>query len=147
MQILGTLQPVRFQPRYEALWEDISVTAGMTEPVQVEAVEPAGDLVLASIQTSTRTLIADGFLSHNCIQGTARELLVDGVLRWKDTRWGHYPLLPIHDEVFAFVPLAEAEEALATLIACMRSQRFYEIYGVPIEAAGEGPFQAWPDSS
>jgi hypothetical protein len=29
----------------------------------------------------------------------------------------------------------------------MRSQRFREIYGVPIEAAGTGPFQAWPDSS
>jgi P4 family phage/plasmid primase-like protien len=81
------------------------------------------------------------------IQGTARELLVDGVLRWQDTRWGHYPLLPIHDEILCFVPAAEAEEALQTLIACMRNQRFYEIYGVPIEAAGEGPFQAWPDSS
>src|SRR5580765_6349073 len=81
------------------------------------------------------------------IQGTARELLVDGVLRWKQTRWGHYPLLPIHDEILTWVPLSEAEEALATLMACMRNQRFYEIYGVPIEAAGEGPFHAWPDSS
>jgi P4 family phage/plasmid primase-like protien len=82
-----------------------------------------------------------------CIQGTARELLVDGVLRWKQTRWGHYPLLPIHDEILTWVPLAEAEEALATLMDCMRNQRFYETYGVPIEAKGEGPFHAWPDSS
>ena len=81
------------------------------------------------------------------IQGTARELLVDGVLRWGQTRWGRYPLLPIHDEVLTWVPAAEAEEALDTLMACMRNQRFYEIYGVPIEAAGEGPFHAWPDSS
>jgi DNA polymerase I-like protein with 3'-5' exonuclease and polymerase domains len=81
------------------------------------------------------------------IQGTARELLVDGTLRWEQTPWGHYPLLPIHDEVFTFVPLAEAEEALATLMDCMRNQRFYETYGVPIEAKGEGPFHAWPDSS
>ena len=65
------------------------------------------------------------------------------MLRWDQTRWGQYPLLPIHDEVLTWVPAGEAEDALATLIACMRG----ELYGVPIAAAGEGPFTAWPDSS
>jgi hypothetical protein len=77
------------------------------------------------------------------IQGTAREFLVDGCLAWKQTRWGHLPILPIHDEIFTFVPAAEAAEASATLIECMRS----ELYGVPIEAAASEPFFAWPDSS
>jgi P4 family phage/plasmid primase-like protien len=81
------------------------------------------------------------------IQGTARELLVDGTLRWGGTRWGRWPLLPIHDEILTWVPAAEGAEALEALKACMRNQRFCEIYRVPIEAAGEGPFRAWPDSS
>jgi DNA polymerase-1 len=81
------------------------------------------------------------------IQGTARELLVDGCLRWGQTRWGRLPLLPIHDEIFTFVPAAEVAEAQASLMACMRNQRFTEIYGVPIEAAASAPFTAWPDSS
>jgi hypothetical protein len=77
------------------------------------------------------------------IQGTARELLVDGSLRWHRTRWGKYPILPIHDELFTWVPAAEAAEALQTLIACMAGN----LYGVPIVASGTGPFLAWPDSS
>jgi DNA polymerase I-like protein with 3'-5' exonuclease and polymerase domains len=81
------------------------------------------------------------------IQGSARELLVDGTLAWGQTRWGRLPLLPIHDEVFTFVPAAEAAEASAALIACMRNERFCETYGVPIEAAASEPFHAWPDSS
>lgn len=81
--------------------------------------------------------------TNYAIQGSARELLVDGALRWHQTRWGKYPILPIHDEILAFVPASEAEEALATLIACMAGN----LYGVPIVAAGTGPFQAWPDSS
>lgn len=81
------------------------------------------------------------------IQGTARELLVDGALRWHRTQWGRYPLLPIHDELLTFVPAGEAIEALGTLQACMRNQHFYEQFGVPIEAAADAPFTAWPDSS
>jgi len=77
------------------------------------------------------------------IQGTAREILVDGVLKWGQTRWGAYPLLPIHDEVLTFVPVAEAAEALETLKACMAN----ELYGVPIVAAADEPFEFWPDSS
>lgn len=79
--------------------------------------------------------------------GTARELLVDGALRWHRTQWGRRPLLPIHDELLTFVPAGEAAQALETLKACMRSPHFYEWFGVPIEAAADEPFLAWPDSS
>ena len=81
------------------------------------------------------------------IQGSARELLVDGTLAWDRTRWGNLPLLPIHDELLTFVPEDEAAEAREALKACMRNQRFYEMFGVPIEAAADEPFRAWPDSS
>lgn len=77
------------------------------------------------------------------IQGTARELLVDGVLRWGRTRWGGLPLLPIHDEILTFVPAAEAAEALEALKACMATT----LLGVPIEAAADEPWVSWPDSS
>ena len=77
------------------------------------------------------------------IQGSARELLVDGALRWHRTRWGRYPLLPIHDELLTWVPASEAAEALEVLKACMAG----ELHGVPIAAEGTGPFPAWPDSS
>lgn len=77
------------------------------------------------------------------IQGTARELLVDGALRWHKTRWGKLPMLPIHDELLTWVPAGEAHEALETLKACMRTT----LHGVPIEAAADEPFLAWPDSS
>jgi DNA polymerase-1 len=81
------------------------------------------------------------------IQGTAREILVDGALRWGQTRWGRYPILPIHDELFMFVPAAEAAEARLVLQECMHNQQFEDIFGVPIEAKAVEPFQAWPDSS
>lgn len=77
------------------------------------------------------------------IQGTARELLVDGALRWGQTRWGHLPMLPIHDEILVFVPEAEAEEAAATLRGCMQSS----LYGVEIAVSTDKPFRSWPDSS
>ena len=82
------------------------------------------------------------------IQGTARELLVDGSLAWEGTPWGRLPLLPIHDELLTmFIPGGEVREALEALKACMWNQRFYEMFGVPIEAASDEPFRAWPDSS
>jgi len=67
------------------------------------------------------------------VQGTARETLVDGLLRWRyDTKWGRRGgiLVPVHDEILANVPAAEAPEAMNTLIECMSG----ELYGVKIKA-------------
>jgi DNA polymerase I-like protein with 3'-5' exonuclease and polymerase domains len=78
-----------------------------------------------------------------CIQGTARELLVDALVRWRKTRWGDSVLLPVHDELDAFVPEAEAEEATWELINCMAT----EFMGVQIAAEPSVPSFAWQDSS
>jgi dTDP-4-amino-4,6-dideoxygalactose transaminase len=67
MRVLGTLQPVRFQPRFESIYEGRSISGSLTSPVFIEGVEDAGVRELISIQTSTRTLVANGYLSHNCI--------------------------------------------------------------------------------
>jgi DNA polymerase I-like protein with 3'-5' exonuclease and polymerase domains len=83
------------------------------------------------------------------IQGTARELLVDGVIRWSQTKWGNRPLLPIHDELLLWVPEADFEEATMTLKRCMEtnvlSSPGFEVH------IGADPelkrYTYWPDSS
>jgi len=78
-----------------------------------------------------------------CIQGSARELLIDAMVKWRDTKWGDCTLLPVHDELDVFVPEAEAEEATSALVGCMRS----ELYGVAIVAEPSAPAYAWADSA
>ncbi len=78
-----------------------------------------------------------------CIQGTARELLVDALVRWQGTRWGTATLLPVHDELDIFVPEADAAEATAELIRCMQT----ELYGVAIVSTPSEPSFFWKDST
>jgi P4 family phage/plasmid primase-like protien len=78
-----------------------------------------------------------------CIQGSARELLVDTLVRWRDTRWGACTLLPVHDELDVFVPEAEAVEATAELVRCMET----ELMGVKIVADPSEPSFFWRDST
>jgi DNA polymerase I-like protein with 3'-5' exonuclease and polymerase domains len=82
------------------------------------------------------------------IQGTARELLVDGILLWQHSKWGHLPILPVHDQIIAFVPEAEAEEASQVLKICMATDVLStDDWLVHIDADLDKPFTAWPDSS
>lgn len=77
-----------------------------------------------------------------CIQGTARELLVDALIKWDQGPWGGGVILPIHDEIVAVVPEDSAEDALRYLTECMAT----ELYGVPIVASAGVPSFAWPDA-
>lgn len=76
------------------------------------------------------------------IQGTAREILIDALVRWSQTRWGTCTLLPVHDELDVFVPAEDAEEATRVLIECMQT----EIHGVKIIAEASAPSPFWADS-
>lgn len=78
-----------------------------------------------------------------CIQGTARELLVDALGRWADTVWSESVLLPVHDELVVAVPEADAEAATDELVRAMGG----EIHGVPIVAEPSAPSFAWADST
>jgi P4 family phage/plasmid primase-like protien len=78
-----------------------------------------------------------------CIQGTARELLVDALLDWDQTRWGGGVVLPVHDEIVAVVPEQDAEEATTALVGCMSR----ELYGISIVAEASQPAFAWRDSA
>jgi DNA polymerase I-like protein with 3'-5' exonuclease and polymerase domains len=85
-----------------------------------------------------------GYAAPNyCIQGTARELLIDGLMRWRQTPWGDAVLLPVHDELVVKVPEHQAEEATAALVACMTT----ELYGIPIVAEASEPSFYWKDSA
>lgn len=85
---------------------------------------------------------------NGAIQGTAREVLVDGVLKWRRTRWGRLALLPIHDQILKFVPAHEAREATAELARCMETTVLSSPgFEVRIGADVDEPFDNWPDSS
>lgn len=96
---------------------------------------------------SGRVIHLDQRMPHKagnyCIQGTGRELIVDGLLRWSQTKWGNRVLFPVHDEICVFVPEAEAEEATATLVDCMATTYM----GVPILAAPSAPSTYWADAA
>jgi hypothetical protein len=78
-----------------------------------------------------------------CIQGTARELLVDALVRLSGTRWGTATLLPVHDEIVMAVPAADAPQALADLVAAMEC----DLLGVPIRAEASEPSFYWKDAA
>jgi DNA polymerase I-like protein with 3'-5' exonuclease and polymerase domains len=78
-----------------------------------------------------------------CIQGSAREVLIDAMIKWRDTRWGDCTLLPVHDELDVWVPAEDAEEATAELVRCMET----EVYGVQIVADPSEPSKYWQDST
>lgn len=85
---------------------------------------------------------------NGAIQGTARELLVDGVLAWRRTRWGGGALLPIHDQVLTWVKAGEAAQASAELARCMETLVLSSPgFEVRIGAEVDVPFAFWPDSS
>jgi len=78
------------------------------------------------------------------IQRTARELLVDALLRWQTTPWGSSAvLLPVHDEILVMVPEHDAPAATEALLACMHT----ELRGVPVVAQPSAPSYAWADAA
>jgi DNA polymerase I-like protein with 3'-5' exonuclease and polymerase domains len=85
---------------------------------------------------------------NGAIQGTARELLVDGLLLWQHSKWGKLPVLPVHDQLISLVPEAEALEATEVLSRCMETDVLSspDMY-VHIGVDTDEPFVNWPDSS
>jgi DNA polymerase family A/3'-5' exonuclease len=81
--------------------------------------------------------------ANYAIQRTARELLVDALLRWQHTPWGEAVLLPVHDEILVMVPESDAVAASEALVACMET----ELNGVPILAQVSEPSYAWADAA
>lgn len=67
MQLLGRLRPVRLMPRGQLLWDGAHIRSP-NHPVRltIESIKPVGLTEVVSLETSTRTFIANGAVSHNC---------------------------------------------------------------------------------
>lgn len=64
MELLGRLRPVRLDA--SRIWEGSHVRSRDTPALAIESIEPVGVTEVVSIETSTRTFIANGVVSHNC---------------------------------------------------------------------------------
>ncbi|ABS68856.1 protein of unknown function DUF264 [Xanthobacter versatilis] len=68
MRLLGMVRPRRLMPKSAKVWEGRRAfnTRGDHHYAKVVSVEYIGRGPVVSLGTSTKTLIADGFLGHNC---------------------------------------------------------------------------------
>jgi len=158
------VKPIVFGRFYGGGIPTLSAQAGVSESIGAAVVDVLDDLApqLAAWSAEIRNAVKRGHTQYPsysgriihlprdrnhaapnyCIQGTARELLVDALVRWNQTKWGSCTLLPVHDELDVWVPAEEAEEATAELVRCMEN----EIYGVKIVADPSTPSPFWADS-
>lgn len=72
--LVGVARPVRFVPKARAMWEGQRTWSTKSAPVEVLKVEPLEEGPVIAIETTTKTYVAAGMLSHNC-QVEARLLL------------------------------------------------------------------------
>lgn len=114
MRTIGTLRPARFMSRATELFDgaELHTTRMMESTPHVVSVTPIGERELMSIGTSTRTLVANGYLSHNC-QGSAYSVLSDTIVRLEAAGLGDSIHLALHDEL---VVDTEAAEAVAEIM-------------------------------
>lgn len=75
------------------------------------------------------------------VQSTARDLLAQAIVDLFDAGLGDHLLLPIHDEVLAQAPAADADEVAREVGRVMES----DFYGVPIVADPEVYGPSWGD--
>jgi len=69
LRILGITRPGRLIAKAERLWIDRRIER--TPVATVVSVEPVGEREVIALETSTRTFIADGLLSHNSLPALA----------------------------------------------------------------------------
>ena len=74
------------------------------------------------------------------VQSTARDLLAQAIVDIHDAGMGDYLLLPVHDELIAQAPAAEAEEVIREIGRLMETQDFL---GVPILSDPEVYGRSW----
>jgi DNA polymerase I-like protein with 3'-5' exonuclease and polymerase domains len=77
-----------------------------------------------------RTKLYAGKVTNNVVQGTARCVMTDGMLRVAK----RYPVVgTVHDELLAVAPKAEADEAKTWVLAQMVMEPRY-LPGIPLNA-------------
>jgi hypothetical protein len=74
MTFLGSIRPLRLMPKSRSVWEGVAPRGGVTPSGRVRpdsyktiiSIEELPEQELVDIETSTRTFIANGLISHNC---------------------------------------------------------------------------------
>lgn len=67
LRLLGMIRPERLLPSARADWEGSRPWSKLTPAQDIHSVKYIGEQEVVAVQTSTRTFIAEGFLSHNCL--------------------------------------------------------------------------------
>lgn len=109
MRTIGTLRPERFMARVRELYDgaELHTTRMMEGTPHVVSVTPVGKREVLAIGTSTRTLVANGYLSHNC-QGSAYSILSDTIARLDAAGLADSIHLALHDELVVDTEAAQA---------------------------------------
>lgn len=66
VRLLGMLMPSRLMQKATRTWEGKAPWGKNTRPARVTKIEYLGEGHVIAIETGTHTLIAEGFLTHNC---------------------------------------------------------------------------------
>lgn len=144
MRTVGTLRPERFIARSEEIFDgaEIHTVRQMEACPHVVSVTPVGALRLTAIQTNTRTLVANGYLSHNCFQGSCADLIYEAIINAEREGLGDAIMLPMHDEIVC------DSEAAADIQRIMSTPPEYLLRWtggrVPvIRTDAQGPYPHW----
>lgn len=65
-RLIGTLRPIRLMENLQKVWEGRAIWGKRTTRAKVLSIESVGDGEVLAISTTSKTLITEGFLSHNC---------------------------------------------------------------------------------
>lgn len=66
LRFLGSIRPDRLLHKSRKMWEGRRTWGRNTGKAKVLSVEFLGEMDVVAVETSTKTFIANGFLSHNC---------------------------------------------------------------------------------
>jgi hypothetical protein len=84
MRLLGTIRPRRLLDKSTQLWEGRLLQGAKVPPATVISVEAIGEQEVLGIQTTERTFIAEGFVSHNSVNTSNQEIVMgDATNPWK----------------------------------------------------------------
>ena len=80
LRFIGSFRPSRLLNKAHKLWENKEITGR----IRVIGIVPLGKLDLISIQTTSRTFIAEGVVTHNCHQSHLQELQERQLVQWRN---------------------------------------------------------------
>lgn len=66
MRAIGKYKPVRLMAKFMSQLYKMDAFSKYSKPALIESVEFLGDREVIAIETTTKTFIAEGFMSHNC---------------------------------------------------------------------------------